>query len=165
MRVCSVHRCVVYASRRHTDLQLRDIHVRPRILIAPNMECTNTVSGCFETSYVPRRERPGDPLLDVHVQSPTHGYAWAGVVLTLGTSECSTAARRIIATREEGTHARVDVISRRPRRNIVNILLSFLPHILRSPVQALIIHGCLQIYATRPSNHCISYGHKSITGV
>lgn len=155
----------MYTSRRHTDLQLRVIHVRTGVLIAPDMECTNTVSGRFETSYVPRRERPRDPLLDVHVQLTTHGYAWAGVVLTLGTSECSTAARHIIETREEGTHARVDVISRRPRRNIVNILLSFLPHILQSPVQALIIHGYLQIYATRPSNHCISYGRKSITGM
>lgn len=113
LRVCSVHRCVVYASRRHTDLQLRDIHVRPLILIAPNMDCTNTVCGRFDTSYVPRRERPRDPLLDVHVQliTVTHGYAGARVVLTLGTLEFSAAAQHIIATREEGTHARVSVIS------------------------------------------------------
>lgn len=53
-------------------------------------------------------------------------------------------------------HAGVKVIFLQPRRNIVDIMLSLLPHIFKSPVQALIIHRYLQIYAIRPSNHCIS---------
>lgn len=153
--MCSVHRCVVYASRCHTDLQLRDVHVCPRKLITPNMDCPKTGGDRFESKYVPRRECPCDRSW-VHVQRTTHNCVRAGVVLTLGTSACSATGRHIIVTREEGTHARLKVISRRPRRIIVDVLLSFLPHIFKSPVQALIILGYLQIHATGPSNHCIS---------